>query len=125
MTVPSNHHLKAAHEELADLVTPMHESWITDGQACADRWFGGDFKKAANMLDLLPHSRTPAWSDIDALMGQALAGQFQEVRERIDVLDATQESWQGDSLGYHNLAQAAIEDIRDLVGGEREWEDMQ
>ena len=34
---------------------------------------------------------------------------------RIEILDATQESFQEDSLDYHDLAQSAIEDIRELI----------
>lgn len=37
------------------------------------------------------------------------------IRSRIEILDATQESFQGDSLDYHDLAQSAIEDIRELI----------
>ena len=45
------------------------------------------------------------------------------IRARIQALDAAQETFRGDSLDYHDLAQSAIEDIRDLCFTSEELDD--
>ncbi|AER47594.1 hypothetical protein DS6A_40 [Mycobacterium phage DS6A] len=46
----------------------LRAEWAADCRRVADRWFGGDTAQAGRVLDALPYSKIPDWSDVDAVM---------------------------------------------------------
>ena len=82
--------------------------WQAGRKGIADLWCGGDLEAADRILEVLPYSSIPDWSDVDRVLSELLA---------LGLLDAA-EGRRGGSHEQHRT------DLACRVGGEFDTPDM-